>query len=110
MLVELRPAELRNEPNLRAMVHEACQALARLDAERLEQLAVACCKLQLPESSSAEGRTALRNQAREAVPDMAVFARVLAATRENLQVMRRLQALREGRLTSYGPGVFDGHD
>lgn len=102
--------DLQNDPDLRAMVHEACQALTRLDAERLEQLAIACCRLQLPEDPTVEKRTALRRQAREAAPEIAVFARVLAATRENLHVMRRLQALRQGRVNSYGPGAFDGND
>src|SRR5215472_5997069 len=93
---------LRNEPDLRAMVHEACQALARLDAERLEQLAIACCRLQMPNAASTEERATLQHQAQQAAPEMAVFARVLAATRDNLSVMRRLKALREGRLDSYG--------
>jgi hypothetical protein len=35
---------------------------------------------------------------------MAVFARVLDATRANLQVMNRLRALREGRI-SYAEGA-----
>jgi hypothetical protein len=100
--------ELANEPDLRAMVHEACLALARLDAERLEQLAMACCTLQLPRGTCEE-RAALVRQAGDAAPEMAVFARVLAATRENLQVMRRLQALREGRASSYGPEAFHGN-
>jgi hypothetical protein len=37
-------------------------------------------------------------EAREAAGEMAVFARVLDATRENLSVMRRLRELRAGRL------------
>jgi hypothetical protein len=102
-------AELRNMPDLRAMVHEACQALVRLDAEQLEQMAIECCRLQLPEDPTIEDGAALRRYARNAAPEMAVFARVLAATRENLQVMRRLQSLRQGRLDSYGPGANDGN-
>ena len=39
-----------------------------------------------------------REQAREAAADMAVFARVLDATRANLHVMNRLRELRMGRL------------
>ena len=47
---------------------------------------------------TAEERSALARQAREAAADMAVFARVLDATRANLNVMKRLRELRTGRL------------
>lgn len=98
---------LPNQSNLRAMVREACHALSNLDALRLEELAVACCRLQLPREAGA--RDALQGQARDAAGDMAVFARVLVATRENLQVMRRLKALREGRL-EYSAEASHGDD
>jgi len=46
-------------------------------------------------------------QAREAKGDMAVFARVLEATRANLDVMNRLRELRAGRL-EYGERLTRG--
>lgn len=79
-------------PELKRIVSEASQALATLDADRLEELA-ACCQAfnrDLPPASE------LEYQAREAVADMAIFARVLEATRANLNVMRRLRDLRQG--------------
>jgi hypothetical protein len=84
---------------LKALVAEASQALARLDAARLEQLALACQALTraLP-PGDAEERKLLTQQAREAKAGMAVFARVLEATRANLHVMQRLRELRMGRL------------
>jgi hypothetical protein len=45
-----------------------------------------------------EGRAELTRQAHEAAGEMAVFQRVLEATRSNLNVMKRLHELRTGRL------------
>ncbi len=86
-------------PKLKELVVEASQALARLDAERLEELALSCQALNrdLAEADR-DARAALAVESREAVGDMAVFARVLEATRANLNVMNRLRELREGRL------------
>ncbi len=89
------------QPELRAMVMKASQALALLDAARLEELALSCEALnrQLEETGQAdEGwRRELTAQARDARADMAVFARVLDATRANLNVMRRLRSHARGR-------------
>jgi hypothetical protein len=86
-------------PELREIVVEASRALALLDAVRLEEMALSCPKLirNLGSMEPAE-RAELARQAREACGDMAVFARVLEATRANLNVMHRLRDLREGRL------------
>jgi hypothetical protein len=89
-------------PSLKGLIAEATQALAHLDAERLEELAISCQTLnrdmKRPEGKE---RLGLVRQAREATCDMAIFARVLEATRGNLEVMNRLRELREGRL-EYG--------
>jgi hypothetical protein len=100
-------------PELREIVTEASCALALLDVVRLEDLALACQRLNrnLESSVPAEG-IELARQAREASGDMAVFARVLEATRANLAVMHRLRDLREGRL-EYGrplPESIHGND
>jgi hypothetical protein len=83
-------------------VVEASQALARLDAARLEELALSCQalnrELARDRGSDVDARAGLARQAREASRDMAVFARVLQATRTNIHVMSRLRELRTGRL------------
>jgi hypothetical protein len=93
-------------PQLKELVVEASRALARLDVARLEELALSCRVLSRDLSRDltlvdGDLRRELACQAGEAKEDMAVFARVLAATRENLNVMNRLRELRTGRL-EYG--------
>ncbi|HEY1160633.1 MAG TPA: hypothetical protein VGE83_08385 [Terracidiphilus sp.] len=92
----------REHPGLKELVVEASRALARLDAGRLEELALSCQALtrDLARANGVE-RALVARQARESVGDMAVFARVLEATRANLKVMSRLRELRAGRL-EYG--------
>lgn len=96
----MRELEVRQaNPELRELVVEASRALARLDAERLEEMALSCQALNralAPEDR--EQRKLIARQARDAAADMAVFARVLEATRANLSVMNRLRELRTGRL------------
>ena len=87
---------------LKELVVEASRALACLDADRLEELALSCQALNrglTPASPRAEA--SLARQAREAAEDMAVFGRVLEATRANLTVMNRLSELHRDRL-DYG--------
>jgi hypothetical protein len=85
------------------MVAEASQALARLDAARLEELALSCQALnRVPPEP--EQRAALAKEAGAAAGEMAVLSRVLEATMANLKVMKRLQDLHAGRL-EYTPGV-----
>jgi hypothetical protein len=89
-------------PRLRDLVVEASRSLARLDAGRLEELALSCQALNRDlAAASHDTRAALAAESKEAEGDMAVFARVLEATRANLHVMSRLRELREGRL-EYG--------
>jgi hypothetical protein len=90
-------------PALRSLVAEACQALARLDVERLDELALSVQILNrdLHGDMPPERRAALASEAQGAAGDMAVFARVIEATRANVDVMNRLRELRTGRL-EYG--------
>ncbi|MGA3371859.1 MAG: hypothetical protein ABSC48_08880 [Terracidiphilus sp.] len=98
--------EHRGHPKLKELVVEASRALARLDAARLEELALSCQALNRDlefdlahgDHGDGDGRAALAREAREAKGDMAVLARVLEATQDNLNVMNRLRELREGRL------------
>jgi len=98
----------QSNPALKALVAEASCALARLDSARLEELALSCDALNrgLGPMSLAEKRE-LARQTRDAAADMAVFARVLDATRANVKVMNRLRDLREGRL-EYDEGHAPG--
>jgi hypothetical protein len=86
-------------PKLKELVVEASRALSRLDADRLEELALSCQALNRAlVHEGAEARAELALEAKDAAGDMAVFARVLEATRANLNVMSRLRELRAGRL------------
>jgi hypothetical protein len=93
------PEALPANPELKQLVVEASRALARLDAARLQELALSCQALTRSlNPDNLDERKLLARQAREAEGDMAVFARVLEATRANLSVMTRLRELRAGRL------------
>ena len=94
-------------PRLKELVVEASQALARLDAERLEELALSCQALNRDLArQDGDARVELALQAKEAAGDMAVFARVLDAMRANLNVMSRLRELRADQL-EYRAGSLD---
>ncbi len=95
--------ERRGRPKLKELVVEASRALARLDADRLEELALSCQALNRDlahdrTQQDGDASAALALECKEAEGDMAVFARVLEATRANLNVMNRLRELRAGRL------------
>ncbi|HUX45260.1 MAG TPA: hypothetical protein VMV57_10960 [Terracidiphilus sp.] len=89
-------------PELKQYVAEATQALARLDAERLEELALSCEALnrEVKKSSGAD-RSLLAREAAAAAGEMAILFRVLEATHSNGRVMRHLLELRAGRV-EYG--------
>jgi hypothetical protein len=96
---------------MKELVREASAALARLDAERLEELARCCQALnrdlrkrsgvQGPREPGAQLGAALVAQVREAAGEFVVFTRVLEATRVNLEVMMRLKAFQQEQL-EYG--------
>ena len=91
--------ERRERPELKELVADASRALARLDADRLEELALSCQALNRDLGLAGAGeREALARQAREAAGEMAIFARVLEATQANVNVMNRLRELRAGLL------------
>jgi uncharacterized protein YjiS (DUF1127 family) len=92
----------RAHPELRELVVEASRALARLDAERLEDLALSCLALNRDlEIAGIVSRRDLSRQAKDALQDLGVFGRVLEATRANLAVMNRIRAIRAGRFLAY---------
>jgi hypothetical protein len=90
------------QPELKQIVAEASRALAHLDVERLEELALSCQALNrdLP-VAAASVQQKLAIQARAARGEMATFARVLEATSANLRVIHRLRDIRMDRL-EYG--------
>jgi hypothetical protein len=92
-------AERWQHPLLKELVMEASQALARLNAERLEELALSCQALNRDLAGmDGDARAVLLPQAQAAAKDMAVFARVLDATCSNLELMNRLRERRRCQL------------
>lgn len=88
----------RTHPELKEIIAAASQALACLDAERLEELAFSCQALNRDLSPDDEQwRTEMARESNESAHEMAIFARVLEATRANLKVMNRLRELRADR-------------
>jgi hypothetical protein len=91
----------QGNPELRAIVIEASRALALLDTQRLEELMLSCLALNRmvsAEDTDINVRRAGARQAGEAKTDMAVFERVLEATRANISVLNRLREMRAGKL------------
>jgi hypothetical protein len=93
-------------PDLKGLVAEASEALARLDAARLEELALSCMALNRDWTAACgEDPARMEQEARAAQSEMATLARVLEATRSNLKVMRRLQEVCERRSGSMEGGA-----
>ncbi len=85
------------------MLAEASLALAHLDAERLEEMALSCAALvRDADRKRGDARNQCGSGLGEARQEMAIFARVLEATRANLEVMHRLRPVRAAQL-EYGP-------
>lgn len=76
-------------PELRRLIQEACSALAKLDADRLEELALSCRALN---QSPAH---AVPANADPACAELSVLSNVLRATRANRDVLERLLRLRQ---------------
>ncbi|WP_263352129.1 hypothetical protein [Acidicapsa acidisoli] len=89
--------KLQPELAIRQIVHQATEALVRMDAERLEELA-RCCAVLNREIENAGDRKAARAQLgvelRKAEPEVKLLGRVLGKTRANLTVLMRLHVLR----------------
>lgn len=120
--------EKQDRTELKELVREASAALARLDAERLEELARCCQALNQDRNQdrnhdrnqnqnqdrkqdrktrsgvsdgSKKDAIELARQSREAAGEFVIFTRVLEATRANLEVMMRLRAFQQEQL-EYG--------
>jgi hypothetical protein len=103
-----------SQPEWKGLLAEASLALAHMDAERLEEMALSCSAL----VRDVDGQ--LRTMGRcdsghvGAMQEMAIFARVLEATKGNLKVMHRLCEVRATHL-EYGaaqtvPGALEEND
>jgi len=88
-------------PKLKTLLAEAAWSLAKLDAERLEELTLSCQALNRDVDS--DTRRLTDPEVREVKREMAVFAEVLEATRTNVAVMSRLRELR-GKRVEYSVG------
>jgi hypothetical protein len=88
-----------SQSGLKSMLAEASLALAHLDAERLEEMALSCAALTRDvQRDQCDKKGQYPSGFGEAAPQMELFARVLEATRVNLKVMRRLREVRAARL------------
>jgi hypothetical protein len=89
-------------PELRRTLVEASEALARLDADRLEEMALSCEALvsggEQRDGSGCELNCAASDTARE----LSILGRVIDATKTNLTVLRSLRDRKCARL-EYGP-------
>jgi hypothetical protein len=91
--------ELRPGVALREIVRQATEALIRMDAERLEELARCCSDLNRDFNRDLQGPdsdTALKAAAdmQASAHDLRLLERVLFETRANLKVFTRLHAMR----------------
>jgi hypothetical protein len=92
----MREAKTQVHTELKAMVAEAVRSLAKLDADRLEELALSCRALNC--GMAQDSRQVLTREERATKHEMAALARVLRATGENAAVMKRLHELRSGQM------------
>lgn len=91
--------------DVKDIVVDARRALARLDAERLEEIAMSCQALDHALSQEdVEGGCELQRAGGAAKQEMAVLARVLEMTQANRNVLNRGREMRATRL-EYGRGV-----
>jgi hypothetical protein len=87
---------------LKQMIADASLALARLDAETLEALAIACGTCERVAAEEATTRDGLALEATNAANQMLVFSRLLDVTKQNLSVMRQATTSAYGH-EGYGP-------
>lgn len=103
--------ERENEPKLKRVLAEATRALAQLDAARLEEMARSCEALVLDgRIDEGELRDRVELESRDAAREMAMFLRVLEATKANLSVVRRLREVPTAPLQYGHSGMGDYGD
>jgi hypothetical protein len=93
----MRDAKRQEEHSeLKKLVAEAVQSLAKLDAARLEELALRCQALNRDLAPARQQVLAV--QARASKREMAALAQMLEATGANVAVLNRLRELRTNRM------------
>ncbi|HVZ83747.1 MAG TPA: hypothetical protein VG893_08730 [Terracidiphilus sp.] len=86
-------------PEMKEILLEASRALAHLDADRLEELALCCQSLNKSAAGAGvAGLEAMKREVQEGLRELELFGHVLDATRANLRVLRRLRELRFGQV------------
>ncbi len=90
-----RQAERQAGSDLKEILQEASRALALLDADRLEELALFCQELKRNPIRADFGEQA--RLAADTRRELTVLGRVLEATRANIRVLRTLRKTREDR-------------
>lgn len=91
-------------PKMKDVVVEASRALANIDAERLEELALSCKALNREQKNlSSDHRARFVSDVIDSRQELALLGSVLDATRANLRVLRHLQAMRVGLVGYAGP-------
>jgi hypothetical protein len=102
-MLQGRQGEVR--PEMKEIVLEASRALAHLDGDRLEELTFSCQALNRElKRADLAARTRIALEAIDSRRELALLASVLDATRANLRVLHRLEALRRGR-SEYAPNT-----
>jgi hypothetical protein len=92
-----------SQPDLKDMLTKASLALAYLDAERLEEMALSCEALvRGPDSQPYHSKNQWKPASGKAMEEMAIFAGILEATKANLKVMHNLCEAHAAHL-EYGP-------
>jgi hypothetical protein len=89
---------MSRRPSLKTIALDASRALARLETEHLEGLALLCEQLRHRVDSSSEPGALLQAEAFEAARPARALARVLEESRANLDVLAQLRTLGGGRL------------
>jgi hypothetical protein len=94
----------QNAAELNQLVGEASRSLVRLDADRLEELALSCQAFQRSLSTVQGDAPAMTSQAAlEVRRHMATFGRVLEVTHGNLDVSRQIRNFEAGLLEYMAP-------
>ena len=83
-------------PELKVLVAEAARSLAKLDVERLEELALSCHALN--RDAIERNRFPSVLEASAAKQDLALLAKIMEATRTNAAILSRLRELRAGKV------------
>jgi len=87
-------------PKMRDVLLEASRALANIDADRLEELALSCHALNREQKRSGAAACArVTCEALDSRQELTLLGSILEATQANLRVLRHLRAMHAGIAT-----------